>query len=81
MWLEHLVSIPRMSYGHILILFVTWPYHRSFRYFTLEPCNNLADDIEKKEPKDLPKAINHWCLSKKQEYDFVTNAVGIPTQK
>ncbi len=78
MWYNHLISLPNMtlSPGLLLVLLVTWPYHRTFRYFTLDPATKLAEDLDKSDSY-LVHAINHWRISKDHEYDFVYNAVNL----
>ena len=73
MWHDHLLPFRELSYGSISIL-VTWPYHRTLRYFTLDPAARLSDDMHS-NVDDLTGAINHWHLAKEMEFDFVRKAV------
>jgi hypothetical protein len=76
MWLKHILPVPRMSIGQMLALLVTWPYHRSFVYFNLEPAAKLAEVSQRDRSRvELGQAIEHWRSNKDHEYDFVCNAV------
>ena len=72
MWHRHVLPF-ELSFGSIAIL-VTWPYHRTFRYFTLDPAARLADDLDSNVP-DLSSAIDKWHFTKEMEFDFVRKAV------
>lgn len=72
-WSDHIVP-SKMALGQILVLFVTWPYHRTLRYYTLDPAEKLYDDWRSRAP-ELWKTVNHWRESKDHEYDFVCAAV------
>ena len=73
MWHKHLLLLQGLSFGSINIL-VTWPYHRTLRYFTLDPAARLSADLESNVP-DLSPAINNWHVAKEMEFEFVRKAV------
>lgn len=73
MWYEHLLSLDHSLYAYLSLL-VTWPYHRTLRYFTLDPAERLAKDLDR-EDADLENAVNHWRTVKTHECDFIIAAV------
>ena len=73
MWHNHLIPLQDVSYSSIGIL-VTWPYHRTLCYFTLDPAARLRRHLDT-NGLDLAGAINHWRTIKATEYDFVCAAV------
>lgn len=85
MWYTHIIPTSRMRFCEILPLLVTWPYHRTFRYFTLDPAARLEEDLvyldRANGAAELARTINHWISSKDHEWDFVSNAVSPETTK
>jgi hypothetical protein len=73
MWYDHLLSLENSLFGFLSLL-ITWPYHRTFRYFTLDPATRLAKDLDSNEA-DLENAVNHWRSVKTHECEFIIAAV------
>lgn len=75
MWYEHLLPFREVSFSTLSIV-VTWPYHRTLRFFTLDPAERLSrqNDLNFDE-SGLTVAINHWWKAKEEDLEFVSRAV------
>jgi hypothetical protein len=76
-WYQHIQPMARLSYTSLAIVF-TWPYHRTLRYFTLEPAENLARCLSDPDLSKLATAAGHWKELKVLECTFVSKAVRKP---
>ena len=73
---QHILPFQQFSRSSLCIV-VTWPYHRTLRYFTLAPAERLAKGL-RREGDELDDAVKHWREVKATEYDFVGAAVRNP---
>lgn len=71
---NHILPVSTLEWTSVCLL-MTWPYHRTLRYFTLMPAQRLAATWDKGTHAELQDELRHWTGLKSLELTFVSRAV------
>lgn len=55
----------------IVLWFFTWPYHWTFKYYTLFPIRHIATVAAENNRLEIIKVVHAWRISKESELQFV----------